>query len=449
MEIGNLWLEKLATEYWALHPNVIPVIENVINNKLQGNSLKGMTSVDEKNDLVKYNILEDGTAIIKLHGVFLKKKMTMQGMSGLVSMLDAEATMIRALEDNRVKKIVLDIDSPGGSVSGVSEVSDVIYKGRDEKEIVAYANGSMCSAAYWIGSSASKVYSYSTSIVGSIGVYLIHSDYSKAIEDKGVKLTLIKAGEKKALGNPYFGLSEEDIESIQESVNFCYDLFVTAVARNRDIDFKYTKENLANGLSYMGTQALDIGLIDGIKNMTGILNPSSNYSFLKEGTDMDLKDVTIDQLKAENPALVSQIKQESEAKNEALIEENSALKAHVEQLSTKDKVTSYAIKLGLTNKLDEIINEGDSFETAVDKLITFKAEGSGESPEAKDEFYGTAPEPAGAGIEDEMGSEVKSKETAMTFCMKRDGLTKAEAWSKARREYPKFFDTRPQIDERN
>src|SRR4029453_14892345 len=113
------------------------------------------------------------------------------------------------MKDPAVKGVVLDVDSPGGSVYGVRELADEIRAARGQKPVEAVANAFMASAAYYIGSAAEKVWVTPSGSAGSIGVYDAHVDLSKFTETMGEKWTFVSYGDNKLLGNPFEPLSEE------------------------------------------------------------------------------------------------------------------------------------------------------------------------------------------------------------------------------------------------
>jgi len=100
-----------------------------------------------------------------------------------------------------VEVVVLDVDSPGGYVGGIRELTDKIYNARGAKPIIAVANHMLASAALWIASAADEVVASPSSEIGSVGVFAGHADYSKAYEEEGIKITLIHAGKYKVEGN--------------------------------------------------------------------------------------------------------------------------------------------------------------------------------------------------------------------------------------------------------
>jgi signal peptide peptidase SppA len=163
------------------------------------------------------------------------------------------------------------LESPGGTAFGASELSDKIYNLAQEKRIVALADPYAFSAAYWIGSAATEFYSVPSGMVGSIGAFTIHFDMSEMLQKEGVKATIIKAGEKKAAGNPYEPLSDSAKEDLQKEVNNFYDSFVSGVARNRSVSNSLVLENFGQGGTVIANSGLQVGMIDGIMSSEGLL----------------------------------------------------------------------------------------------------------------------------------------------------------------------------------
>jgi hypothetical protein len=138
---------------------------------------------------------------------------------GLIDFRDA---FREALNSPEIQAIVLDVDSPGGYVDLVPETAQEIYDARGEKPIVAVANTTACSAAYWIASQADEVVVTPSGSVGSIGVYMLHEDWSKFNEDFGIDPTYIFAGRYKVDGNPDEPLSDTAREEWQQEVDDLY-----------------------------------------------------------------------------------------------------------------------------------------------------------------------------------------------------------------------------------
>lgn len=174
--------------------------------------------------------------------------------------------------DPGIGAIVLDVDSPGGSVAGVEEMSAQIFAARSTKRpIIAVSNTMMASAAYYIGSAADVIVASSSSVTGSIGVVAVHLDWSKALEAAGVKATVVKAGKNKAEGNPYEPLNDEARMEWQRIIDGYYAQFVGAVARNRGITAGRVERDFGQGRTMMAAQALEAGMVDRIDTLDNTL----------------------------------------------------------------------------------------------------------------------------------------------------------------------------------
>lgn len=168
----------------------------------------------------------------------------------------------RGMGDYNVKGIALVIDSPGGEVAGNFDLVDKMFAMRGTKPIRAYASESAYSAAYSIASVADSITVTRTGGVGSIGVVTSHVDYSKAMEDAGVKVTFIYAGEHKVDGNPYQALPDSVKERMQSRIDTLYAVFVSTVARNRSMEEQAVRDTEA--LTYSAEDAISIGLADAV-----------------------------------------------------------------------------------------------------------------------------------------------------------------------------------------
>jgi signal peptide peptidase SppA len=154
----------------------------------------------------------------------------------------------------------LDIDSPGGEVSGLFDLVDFIYESREVKPIYAIANDHAFSAAYAIASAASKIFVNRTSGVGSIGVIATHVDQSSYDKKEGIKYTTIFAGDKKNDLSPHEPLSDEATADLQKEVNRLYEMFVATVARNRGVSTAQIRATQA--ALYYGANSVSLGLAD-------------------------------------------------------------------------------------------------------------------------------------------------------------------------------------------
>lgn len=250
--------------------------------RIQNDSKAGQVALNKiipEDDLNSYGYKAlNGVAVINMDGVITKKFSFINHFMGMISTQMLQQDIENALNDSSVKNIVLNIDSPGGTVDGTKELSDYIYNARNNaqgKKIIVYGNGAMLSGGYYIGSAGSELYSFNTSYIGSIGVYRPHVDISKALDNFGIRVTLIHAGKYKIVGNPFEKLSDADKEIMQKEVNDQYDIFVDTVARNRGLENKYVREEMAEGRLFIGKEAGNKKLIDGLGTLEEVISYAS------------------------------------------------------------------------------------------------------------------------------------------------------------------------------
>src|SRR5690242_11143847 len=168
-----------------------------------------------------------GIAVIPISGVIAQHPQSMG-----TSVDEIRQNFRAAMASDQVDAILLDVDSPGGEVTGVAELADEIRGAT--KPVTAYANGLMASAAYWLASVASAIAMTPSALVGSIGGYMVHEDWSRNLEQEGVRVTAISAGRFKTEGAPWQPLSPEGEAHYQQRVDEVYGWFVRAVAAGRN-----------------------------------------------------------------------------------------------------------------------------------------------------------------------------------------------------------------------
>ena len=273
--------EFLATP-WALMPERLSALATVISRWSQGAPASDAAMFQVQTDRVLRDtrrqtsaaISGGGIAVIPIYGVITQRGNMVDDVSGpgMVSTQIVTQMLRQAVADDAVSQILLDIDSPGGSVYGVSELGDAILSARARKPVVAIANSLAASAAYWIGSQAGEFYVTSGGEVGSIGVWQAHQDYSKAMDEAGVKTTLISAGKFKVEGNPYAPLDEEAQGFMQSRVDDYYAAFTKAVAKGRGVPITQVRDGMGQGRVLGADAALAQNMVDGIASFDQVLS---------------------------------------------------------------------------------------------------------------------------------------------------------------------------------
>jgi len=179
---------------------------------------------------------------------------------------------LRALAaDDSVATILLNVDSPGGTVSGLPELAAEVRRAAESKHVVAIANDMAASAAYWIASQADEVIATPEALVGSVGVFTMHQDVSGAMEQMGVKTTFIQAGRYKTEGNPFEPLSDDARAHVQSIVDATYAQFVADVAKGRSRDgapvtAASVKAGYGEGRVLTAKDAKAAGMVDRVEN---------------------------------------------------------------------------------------------------------------------------------------------------------------------------------------
>jgi len=261
---------------WAIVPAKLSEITEIYATHLRGEKIDvkaleaklGQPLANEQRD---YEII-DGVAVIGVEGVLAKRMNLFSQISGGASTELIGRDLRAALADSRVHAILLNVDSPGGAVDGTQTLADAVYNARGVKPVVAFADGMMASAAYWIGSAAQEIYiSGDTVMSGSIGVAMQHVDYSRYEEKVGIKTTDIYAGKYKRIASSSAPLSEEGRATLQTMVDQLYTVFVDNVARNRGTDTETVLKDMADGRLFVGRAAIDAGLVDGVSTFDALI----------------------------------------------------------------------------------------------------------------------------------------------------------------------------------
>lgn len=211
----------------------------------------------------------DGTAILTLVGEWVNRGAWIGASSGLISYEGFKYQIQRAAADSKTARIVLDIESPGGEAVGAFEAAAVVRQAATQKPVIAVVNGMAASAAYAIASGANRIVTMPTGLSGSIGVVLMHLDFSQWLADEGIKPTLIFAGDHKVDGNPYEPLHAAVRKDLQAEVSSFYQQFVDTVAVGRKMSADAVRATQAR--VFKGQEAVDVGLADTVGTFEDVL----------------------------------------------------------------------------------------------------------------------------------------------------------------------------------
>lgn len=212
-----------------------------------------------------------GIAVIPVVGTITQRAGMMTEWCGGTSTQQISAALADALRDEAVGQILMEFDTPGGSVFGVSELGDEIAEAAKTKPVIGVANSLSASAGYWLMSQCSKAYVTPGGEVGSIGVWMAHEDWSKAMAESGVVTTMVSAGKFKVEGNPYEPLGEDARAFMQSRVDDYYGAFVKAVARGRGVGVQQVRDGMGQGRVLGADEALAQGMVDGVATLADVV----------------------------------------------------------------------------------------------------------------------------------------------------------------------------------
>ncbi len=328
------WIYK---QKWAIMPEALSAIVDIANrnieNKIDHKVFHGNQD-DMSNQIFGFDRLEgtrltsvkDGIAIISVFGPIFTRADLFSQISGATSFETLTREFKQVLQDSDIDQIILNIDSPGGSVAGNGEFADLIFESRKSKSITAYISGYGASAAYYVASAASQIVMHESSSVGSIGTVMIYDDDSEKKSKQGLKsIEIVSSVSPKKRLTP---ASPEGKKEYQKFVDQHGMQFAEAVARNRGTAIENVLENFGQGSMVIGENAVSAGMADQVSSLDNLISSlTKTTQSSKGGIFMStlLNKATVENLKAENPSLYDAVKAESTKTSES--EQSSALEA--------------------------------------------------------------------------------------------------------------------------
>ena len=232
--------------------------------------------------------LEGNVAMIKIEGIILGTDNSGVLFDDSVYSLDIVDLIEEADENPRIRAIIFQINSPGGSAVASEEIADAVKK--TNKTTVAWIRESGASGAYWIASSTDHIVANRVSITGSIGVIASYLEFGNFLEDHNVTYRRLVAGKYKDIGSPFKEMTPEEELLFQQDLDLIRDYFVGEVAKNRKMSRKDV-EKAANGLFYLGVQAKELGLVDELGGKDEVIA----YIESREGITADIVEYKTEQ----------------------------------------------------------------------------------------------------------------------------------------------------------
>ncbi|NRA88844.1 MAG: S49 family peptidase, partial [Rhizobiales bacterium] len=234
----------------------------IFANKLDGNLLtdnevpkiEARTGYNRAADLCQRVVAD--VAIIQIVGSLVHRGSWIGASSGLVSYQGLTKQFEAAENDETINTIILEFDSGGGEVGGLAELANKIRA--SSKKTIAIANSMAASAAFYLSAACDEIHVTEIGAVGSIGVVMVHKDFSKKLEMDGIKITTIYAGKDKIEGWSHKPLSEKHLKNSQDDVDQLYQNFTEFVAGG--IDLSQEEVIATDARMFMGEKAIEAKL---------------------------------------------------------------------------------------------------------------------------------------------------------------------------------------------
>jgi len=269
--MNNPILAEFSKDVWAMEPRALESFIARLSMIDEGKLfVAGPFGLPDGKRKTKMCITADGVAEIPVKGVLLKNVPAWLSWFGInaTGYDEIREDIQSALDDKGVRSIRLKVESPGGQVSGVMEAAEAIYKAREQKPVGAIIEDLGASGAYWLAAQAIKIGANANAVVGSIGVYSVAVDYSKAAEMEGVKVHVISSGPHKGAGVPGAPITEPQLDALREVINGMAENFISDVARGRAAKVEDVR-TWASGRTWLAGVANEMGLIDQVVNGQG------------------------------------------------------------------------------------------------------------------------------------------------------------------------------------
>ena len=253
-----------------------------IQGELASIDFKALSRYDDDDSEAAYTV-ENGVATIDVRGLLVPETSSDYRSWGVTGYANLADYIQQANDDYTVTSIVLDIDSGGGYVAGLDGITETIYQ--SAKPVETFVSGDMYSAAYWLGASTSKVTASKQSGIGSIGVYVVHTEESGWLERYGEKVSLFRSGKWKAAFNSFMPLTDDEKQRLQEGVDESASVFFNHVAAQRNVDAKTVKG--WEGDVFTAVKAKELGLIDEIADSVSTSSQATQSNNNPEEYDLN------------------------------------------------------------------------------------------------------------------------------------------------------------------
>ena len=282
---------------------------------------------DSKLEGSKDITVNDGVAIIPIRGAITAHETFLSKVFGATTLDSFVRDFQTALNDDDIKSILLDIDSPGGVAIGIAEVADMIYEARDKKPIYSYIGRHGCSAAYWLASATEKIIANRSAMLGSIGVVTV-APVQEQPDSNGYKnIEIVSSNAVNKRPDPR---NETGLSQIKKEIDAIESEFITSIAKYRNLSADIIRSDFGKGGSLLGAEALSVDMVDALGTYQEIITQLKGENMAKEQQEQ----ITAQYLEVDHPDIYDAIKsigvmEGKKAERERLLAiESTALSGH-------------------------------------------------------------------------------------------------------------------------
>lgn len=303
-------------KYWAIEPDTL----QTFNKDWQSLSSKSERPLNNTRTVS----IRDGTAIIPIHGVITARNTFFSLFFGGTSLETLAKDFNEALNNEDVKSILFDIDSPGGVAVGPFEMAEMIYKARSQKPIYSYIGRNGSSAAYWLASATEKIIVNPSALVGSIGVVTTIPVQEQPDQEGYKNIEIVSSNASLKRPDPR---TKEGIAEIKRELDDLESTFISSISKYRSITPDIVKSDFGGGGVVIGSQAVEKNMADGLGTYEEVLT-SLNQKFSINSNNKQMskeqnKEINADQI-SKSEITANYIKSEFPDVTKAIIEEVSS-----------------------------------------------------------------------------------------------------------------------------
>ena len=303
-------LLKIA-KYWAIEPDILKSL--CLRSEIKSLSFQSERRLSNTRSVM----IRDGTAVIPLHGPITARSDLFTFFLGGTSLSDLAKDFQTALDDDQVKAILFDVDSPGGVALGPAEMADAIFKARGKKPIWSYVGKNCSSAAYWIASATEKIIANPSALLGSIGVVTTIPVQEQPDSEGYKNIEIVSSNAKQKRPDPR---TEEGMAEIKRELNDLEAQFIEAIAKYRNVSVNAVKNDFGQGGVLIGKNAVASGMADSLGSYEEVIaelnqkiSTNKQNKFMSKET-IERSAITADFIKSEFPEIAEKLAKENSEK---------------------------------------------------------------------------------------------------------------------------------------